>query len=420
METINASPSARRRRFIDWVTVELLTPDRKLAKVAKYFNSIFALIRQFELNSNYCGWMPMIDGIVIFCGLLPGTVVFSPLRPETKFSAESTSSLKIAHGSNDREHRPNSFGGSMESAHGSGAETIRVLVVDDTRIHTQLLAEALRRDRELEVFSPPARSRELAEAIRQHRVTIVVLSCSLEEEPLRGFELLRELRASDPGILAIMLLDSSKREAVLRAFRAGARGICSRHDSLETLTKCIRSVCAGQIWANSEQLSFAVEALAASPVVRAVDSNGLSLLSKREMDVVRSLAEGLTNREIAARLGLSQHTIKNYLFRVYDKLGVSSRLELLFMTLTQAGSPQPTAEWGTPGSSDLAGQNLAKSGRNEKAPRKRLDGRVEESDLRMGVASSLDSKVLRLDNRSEKSGADRPGSATTFGSDPLD
>jgi DNA-binding CsgD family transcriptional regulator len=74
-------------------------------------------------------------------------------------------------------------------------------------------------------------------------------------------------------------------------------------------------------------------------VVRAVDSNGLSLLSKREMDVVRSLAEGLTNREIAERLGLSQHTIKNYLFRVYDKLGVSSRLELLFMTLTQSGGP---------------------------------------------------------------------------------
>ena len=88
-----------------------------------------------------------------------------------------------------------------------------------------------------------------------------------------------------------------------------------------------------------------MEALATSPVVRAVDANGLSLLSKREMDVVRSLAEGLTNREIAERLGLSQHTIKNYLFRVYDKLGVSSRLELLFMTLTQAGAKPSGHAW---------------------------------------------------------------------------
>ena len=229
----------------------------------------------------------------------------------------------------------------MPSSHNSGEETIRVLVADDTRIHTQLLADALRRDPQLEVVTLPPRSRDLIETVKLHKIGVIVLSSNLDEEPLRGFELLRQLRASDAEIPAIMLLDSSKRESVLQAFRAGARGIFSRHDSLETLSKCIRSVFQGQIWANSEQLSFAVEALASSPEVRAVDSNGLSLLSKREMDVVRSLAEGLTNREIAERLGLSQHTIKNYLFRVYDKLGVSSRLELLFMTLTQNGAAQP-------------------------------------------------------------------------------
>ena len=76
---------------------------------------------------------------------------------------------------------------------------------------------------------------------------------------------MRQLRASYPDILAIMLLDSSKRETMLQAFRAGARGIFSRHDSVEILSKCIRSVHEGQIWANSEQMSFAVEALATSP-----------------------------------------------------------------------------------------------------------------------------------------------------------
>ena len=227
----------------------------------------------------------------------------------------------------------------MQSSPGSGGEGIRVLVADDTQIHTQSLAEALRRDRQLVVISPPSRSRDLVETVRLQQVNVVLLSANLDEEPLRGFEVLRELRASNPGILAVMLLDSSRRETIVRAFRAGARGIFSRNDSVETLCKCIRSVYDGQIWADSQQMSFAVEELASSPVVRAVDSNGLSLLSKREMDVVRSLAEGLTNREIAERLGLSQHTIKNYLFRVYDKLGVSSRLELLFMTLTQSGGP---------------------------------------------------------------------------------
>src|SRR5713226_4403184 len=163
----------------------------------------------------------------------------------------------------------------MQATQGSGGETIRVLVVDDTRIHTQLLADALRRDRQLEVVSPPTRTRDLVETVRAHKVSVVVLSSNLDDEPLRGFELLRQLRASDPGILAVILLDSSKREAVLQAFRAGAKGIFNRDDSMETLSKCIRSVHQGQIWANSQQVAFAVEALASSPVVRAVDSNGL-------------------------------------------------------------------------------------------------------------------------------------------------
>jgi len=231
----------------------------------------------------------------------------------------------------------------MQPVPGSGEEMIRVLVADDTRIHTQLLADALRRDSLLEVISSPSHSRDLVEAARAQKIDVVVLSASLDEDPQRGFEVLRELRVSDPQIRAVMLLDSSKRESILQAFRVGARGIFSRHESVENLSKCIRSVHDGQIWANSQQMSFAVEALASSPVIRAVDAQGLSLLSKRELEVVRRLAEGLSNREIAERLGLSQHTIKNYLFRVFDKLGVSSRLELLFMTLNHAAYFKPAA-----------------------------------------------------------------------------
>jgi len=226
----------------------------------------------------------------------------------------------------------------MHSAQDLQGTRIRVLVADDTRVHTQLLADALRRDNQLEIFSPLAPPHGLVEIARTHNIDVAVVSPNLDDDPLRGFELLRQLRAFMPNILAIMLLDSSKRVVILHAFRAGARGIFSRQEPLEILSKCIRSVYQGQIWANSQQMSFAVEALAASPIVRAVDGKGLDLLSRREMEVVHSLAQGLTNREIAERLGLSQHTIKNYLFRIFDKLGVSSRLELLFMTLTHAGA----------------------------------------------------------------------------------
>lgn len=220
----------------------------------------------------------------------------------------------------------------------SGEGTVRVLVADGTLIHTQLLADALQRDRHLEVISAPSHSRDLIAAAVQHKPDVVVISSSLDEEPLRGFEVLRELRAMRPELRGVMLLDSSKREPILQAFRAGAKGIFSRHESVETLCKCVRRVHEGQIWANSQQMAYAAEALASAPTVRAVDANGLDLLSKRELEVVRCLAEGLTNRQIADRLGLSQHTIKNYLFRVFDKLGVSSRIELVFMTLSQGTS----------------------------------------------------------------------------------
>jgi DNA-binding NarL/FixJ family response regulator len=138
------------------------------------------------------------------------------------------------------------------------------------------------------------------------------------------------------------MLDSPKRELVLDAFRAGARGIFSKHEPLETLRKCVRVVFEGQIWATSREIRYALDALSSAPTIHAINAGGLSLLSRREQQVVHYLAEGLTNREIGAQLGLSRHTIKNYLLKIFDKLGVSNRVELLFLTLSQ---PSPVAQF---------------------------------------------------------------------------
>jgi DNA-binding NarL/FixJ family response regulator len=226
----------------------------------------------------------------------------------------------------------------MESEDIMGSK-IRVLVIDGSFIHTQLLSDALKRDEGLDVSSSNSADAALNSAL-ERSFDVLLISATLDEQPYRGLKVLRELRTSRPNARAIILLDSSKSDGVVDALRAGAKGVFSRHESLDSLCKCIRCVHNGQIWANSQEMSLALEALACAPTLHAADANGLNLLSKRETEIVQCVAEGLTNREIAERLQLSRHTIKNSLFRIFDKLGVSNRLELLLMTLSRDSHPQ--------------------------------------------------------------------------------
>jgi DNA-binding NarL/FixJ family response regulator len=95
-------------------------------------------------------------------------------------------------------------------------------------------------------------------------------------------------------------------------------------------------VSAGQIWAKSEHLVLVLDAFAETTPAQALSPKVGELLTPRERDVVRLVADGFGNREIAQQLGLSAHTIKNYLFNVFDKLGISSRAELIMFVLSNA------------------------------------------------------------------------------------
>ncbi len=210
---------------------------------------------------------------------------------------------------------------------------IRVLVADYSRIHTQLMSDALERDPALEVVPWDGNRSTLVSVTLAQAVDVIAISSVLNGHLNDSIDLVRQLRAAAPGTKVVVLLDSHNKEDVINVFRAGARGIFSRDGSVEMFRKCMSRVHRGEIWADTWGVSLAIDALASVPVLRTAAKNGVSLLSKRELEVVECLVQGMSNREIADEMGLSQHTIKNYLFRVFDKLGVSSRTELLFMTL---------------------------------------------------------------------------------------
>ncbi|MBZ5550920.1 MAG: response regulator transcription factor [Acidobacteriia bacterium] len=221
------------------------------------------------------------------------------------------------------------------------ADRIRVLIVG-MRMYTQLLARALIPDQNFDPVETDCE--EAATAVSNHRPQVAVINAGSDRELSKGFDIVRQLRVLHPQTQVVILLESNRPQLVLEAFRAGASGVLSRGESLDILKKCIRCVHRGQIWASSGQLRLVLETLRSALPAQLVDFGGKPLLSKREQDVVRGIAEGMTNREIAEHLKLSAHTVKNYVFRIFDRLGVSSRVEVVLYVVSQASKRQPDLE----------------------------------------------------------------------------
>jgi len=252
---------------------------------------------------------------------------------------------------------------------------IRVVVAEGTRMGSQLISDALTGDPRFMVTGVCASSREVLESVGTFPPDVVLISVTLDEEPLKGFELARQVQASHAQTNVVILLDSPKRDLVIRAFGAGAKGIFCRAQSIDGLRKCICTVHAGQVWASSEELRFVLETFAESAPSRLVDSRGTVLLSKREQDVVRCVTEGLTNREIAQRLKLSEHTVKNYIFRIFDKLGVSTRVEMVLYAFSQRGTAQKQG-----GPADHSGKQITELERT----RRRAEDGVGTAQFKLG------------------------------------
>jgi DNA-binding NarL/FixJ family response regulator len=146
------------------------------------------------------------------------------------------------------------------------------------------------------------------------------------------------VRASNLNISAVMLLDSAERDLVVDAFRAGARGTFCRGSAFHALQKCIRRTYEEQIWISNAELEFLLPLVTNLKPCRVHNPGNKALVTLRERDIVRLVAEGMRNQEIADALSLREPTVRNYNFRVFDKLGLSSRVELVLYALSTENS----------------------------------------------------------------------------------
>jgi DNA-binding NarL/FixJ family response regulator len=227
----------------------------------------------------------------------------------------------------------------------SSSSSVSVLVAEANEMSCQLVETALRPRRyRVSVVGSAIDSSGAFSLLKERAPDVAVISSQLREGPLEGFRVVRELRSLQSRTRAVMLLDTRERDLVIDAFRCGARGIVFRDEPLETLGKCIHAVHRGQVWANSQQLGYILDALSLTMPMRLQDARGMDLLSKREESVVRQVAEGMTNREISLHLKLSEHTVRNYLFRIFDKLGVSTRVELVLYCLQERSGAAADAQ----------------------------------------------------------------------------
>jgi DNA-binding NarL/FixJ family response regulator len=156
---------------------------------------------------------------------------------------------------------------------------------------------------------------------------VMLISGHLQDGALSGFKALREIHSLYSAIRVVMLLEARDRDLVVAVFRGGARGTVFREEPLPHLTKCIHRVHQGQIWVSNSELESILEALAVTAPLKALNTSSPAL-TKREQQISTLVGQGLGNREISRRLNLSEHTVRNYLSRIFEKLGVSNRVEV--------------------------------------------------------------------------------------------
>ena len=214
------------------------------------------------------------------------------------------------------------------------ARKIRIVVADDHPIFRDGLCRLLALEPDFEVVAQAQDGRQVLDVLQQHEPDILLLD--LKMPGLDGLATLQRLQTSKHKTRVIVLTASEDKNEFVQAMKLGTSGIVLKQSATDLLSKSIRKVNAGEIWLDSHTTAAVMRQFATgadeAPVAGAPPSSSRererSLLSQREREIVALVAQGFKNKEMAEKMFISEQTVKNHLHNIFDKLGVSDRLEL--------------------------------------------------------------------------------------------
>ncbi len=217
---------------------------------------------------------------------------------------------------------------------------IRILIADDHPIFRDGLRRLLESEPGFRVVGMAADGAVALELVRRLKPDILLLDLAMPR--VAGLEALRELAASPTPVRTLVLTAAIERTQIIEALQLGARGVVLKESATELLLKGIRAVMAGQYWVGRESVSDLVDAL--RDLTKGAEEEGKRRtfgLTPREREIVSAIVAGYTNKDIAQQFSISEQTVKHHLSNIFDKLGVSNRLELaLFAVHHQLTEPR--------------------------------------------------------------------------------
>ena len=225
--------------------------------------------------------------------------------------------------------------GAMPAAAGNGKAKIRIVVADDHPIFRDGLCKLLALEDDFEVVGQAQDGLQVLDVLQQLQPDILLLD--LRMPGLDGLATLQRLQAVKNKARIIVLTASDDKNEFVQAMKLGTSGIVLKQTATEMLIKSIRKVHAGEIWLDSHTTQAVIRQFVANeesappPVFQPIApmrDRERSPLSQREREIVSLVAQGFKNKEMAEKMFISEQTVKNHLHNIFDKLGVSDRLEL--------------------------------------------------------------------------------------------